>query len=241
MKASRSPYETSNPDVATVFLPDGVKNTVATCGLRLATRLLFIGVKMEKTDDKWEKRIKLLAALATIGGFPWAIFTYIVPPKNDTEKVELPTNIPILASGENTTIQTHITGNDNKTDIDNSRDKTTIHTSQVIMPEPRQNRELQTPSNAMAIKLLERELDGIEKLKEEISELTQSINKLSQGTCQEKNMARKLYNQRNELETELSNKEKNYNHQASNFNLPHISESNISPYKTTYISPLDCE
>ena len=110
-----------------------------------------------------------------------------------------------------------------------------ITTPQPPTPEP------QNPDHSTAIKLLERELDGIEKLKVQISELTQSINKLSQGTCQEKNMARKLYNQRNELETELSNKEKNYNHQASNFNLPHISESNISPYKITYISPLDCE
>jgi hypothetical protein len=207
--------------------------------------LLFIGVKMEKPDNKWKDRIILLAALATIGAFIWAIFTYIVPPKNDTEKVEPPTIIPIPASGENTTIQPHITGENNKIDIDNSRDKTTIHVSPVIMPDSRKSREWPIPdndnNNATSIKLLERELDRIEKLKEEISGLTQSINKLSQGTCQEKNMARKLYNQRNELETELSNKEKNYNHQASNFNLPHISESNISPYKIIYFSPLDCE
>ena len=145
----------------------------------------------------------------------------------------------------NTTIQPQITGKNNEIGINNSQDNRTIHASQVIISDSRKSREWPIPdndnNNATSIKLLERELDGIEKLKEEISGLTQSINKLSQGTCQEKNMARKLYNQRNELETELSNKEKNYNHQASNFNLPHISESNISPYKITYISPLDCE
>ena len=206
----------------------------------------FIGVKMEKTDDKWKKRIELLAALAVIGGFVWAIFwaifTYIVPPKNDTEKVEPPTIIPIPASGENTNIQPHITGENNKIDIDNSRDKTTIHASQVIMPDSRKSRERQIPdndnNNAISIKLLERERDGIDKLKEEISQKTQSINNLPQDTCQEKNVAIRLRNELNKLETELASKEKNYNQQASKFNLPLIPESNPLHITKTV---LDCE
>lgn len=201
---------------------------------------------MEKTDDKWKKRIELLAALAVIGGFVWAIFwaifTYIVPPKNDTEKVEPPTIIPIPASGENTNIQPHITGENNKIDIDNSRDKTTIHASQVIMPDSRKSRERQIPdndnNNAISIKLLERERDGIDKLKEEISQKTQSINNLPQDTCQEKNVAIRLRNELNKLETELASKEKNYNQQASKFNLPLIPESNPLHITKTV---LDCE
>ncbi len=206
----------------------------------------FIGVKMEKTDDKRKKRIELLVALAIIGGFVWtvfwAIFTYIVPPKNDTEKVEPPTIIPIPASGENTTIQPHITGENNQIDIDNSRDKTTIHASQVIMPDSRKSREWQIPdndnNNAISIKLLERERDGIDKLKEEISQKTQSINNLPQDTCQEKNVAIRLRNELNKLETELASKEKNYNQQASKFNLPLIPESNPLHITKTV---LDCE
>ena len=204
--------------------------------------LLFIGVKMEKPDNKWKDRIILLAALATIGAFIWAIFTYIVPPKNDTEKVEPPTIIPIPASGENTTIQPHITGENNKIDIDNSRDKTTIHVSPVIMPDSRKSREWQIPdndnNNAISIKLLERERDEIDKLKEEISQKKHLRNNLPRDTCREKNVVIRLGNDLDELETELARKEKNYNQQASKFNLPLIPESEHTNFTKTV---QDCE